>query len=298
MSEVESGSREGEEVMRRLYYMPKKCHILGITGWPGVGKSSLINAIARVYLKDNQNVGIIAIDPTSPFSFGSLLGDRERMREIDENENVFIRSLPTRGHTGGIAPSANAMIKIMEVMGKDIIILESVGVGQDQTSISLIADTVIVVTIPGIGDYLQALKAGVLEIGDIYVVNKADREGAGQAAADLNGMMHLQRRKDGWFPPIIQTIAIGGNGIDSLMAQIVKHKQYCMGDSTVLAKRKSAMKAEIVETVKTRIIRAITESDDFEKLIETYAKEICEGRFDPYTAADEIIKKRTLFSEN
>ena len=150
---------------------------MGVTGWPGVGKSTIVNRIARHFLSENRQVGIIAIDPTSPFSGGSLLGDRERMKEIDGNERLFIRSAATRGHTGGISNATKGFIRIMEAMGKEIIILETVGVGQNQVSVIHVAHTIVLTVIPGMGDYLQSLKAGILEIGDIFVVNKSDREG-------------------------------------------------------------------------------------------------------------------------
>ncbi len=226
MSAIENEDEIAHEYLPRLYQVAGKSHVVGVTGWPGVGKSTLVTGIARSFLEEDKSVGIIATDPSSPFSGGSFLGDRERIREIDGNERLFIRSVATRGSTGGIAGVTKDFIKVLEVMGKDVIILETVGVGQDQVAVMGVADTIVLTLMPGMGDYLQSLKAGVLEIGDIIVANKADREGIKQTVADIKALIDLRGSSGLWKPPIIETIAINGSGIKELVVKIKEHGQY------------------------------------------------------------------------
>ena len=290
MSLIEDGSREGEACLRNLCLPFGRSYVLGITGWPGVGKSTLINRMARSFLAEDKQVGVIAIDPTSPFSGGSLLGDRERMKEIDGDFRLFIRSAATRGQTGGITPTTKAFIKILEAMGKEVILLETVGIGQNEVSVAQVADTIVLTVIPGMGDYLQTLKAGVLEIGDIFVVNKSDREGANQTVADLKMFIELNGDQSEWKPPIIKTIATDHKGIEELMAAIHSHREFLTRCNLILSKRESTTKSEILEIIKSRFLRQIAEQTPLNERLNKYAQQICNGSMDPYRAAEEILK--------
>ena len=294
---VEAGRPEGEECLKRLGSTNKRCHVIGVTGWPGAGKSSLVYRIARSFLAENRQVGIIAIDPSSPFTGGSLLGDRERMKGIDGDERLFIRSAATRGHTGGIARATKDFIRILEAMGKEIVIIETVGVGQDQVAVRKMADTIVLVLIPGMGDYLQSLKAGVLEIGDIFVVNKCDRKGVSQMVADLTMVICMNAHANGWKPPIAKTIAVDGSGIDKLMEQIEKHWQYLRANKLTMSKRKSTAKTEILELIKSRCLRYVSERTKLELHLERYAEKICEGSADPYTVVEGILRESGIVTE-
>jgi LAO/AO transport system kinase len=290
MSLIENGSQEGEACLRDLYPAYGRSYVLGITGWPGVGKSTLINRMTRSFLAEDKQVGVIAIDPTSPFSGGSLLGDRERMKEIDGDVRLFIRSSATRGQTGGMTSTTKAFIKILEAMGKEVIILETVGIGQNEVSVAQVADTIVLIVIPGMGDYLQTLKAGVLEIGDIFVVNKSDREGANQTVADLQMFIDLNSAQSKWRPPIIKTIASDRKGIEELMDAVRGHREYLTKSNLILSKRESAAKSEILEIMKARFIGHVAEQTPLDEKLNVYAKQICEGSMDPYRAAEEILK--------
>jgi LAO/AO transport system kinase len=291
MSMIEDGTAESEECLKRLRGGTGQSHIIGVTGWPGVGKSTLISRIARAFLVEDKSVGIIAVDPTSPLSGGSLLGDRERMRGVDGHERLFIRSMATRGHTGGIAAATDAFIKIMEVMGKDVVIVETVGVGQDQVSVTDVTDTVVMTVIPGMGDYLQALKAGIMELGDIFVVNKADRKGVEEVVVDLRMIIGMSERRGAWSPPIVKTIATANTGIDELLAAIARHKTYIMESGKLSSKKRRAVKIEIVETLKVRFVQLLDERIALEEKLEAYAEEILDGSIDRYALVDRIFEE-------
>jgi LAO/AO transport system kinase len=291
MSLVEQAVPESEECLRKLRHGAGRAHTIGVTGWPGVGKSTLIAGMARSFLDKGRDVGVIAVDPTSPVSGGSLLGDRERMRMIDGHERLFIRSMATRGCPGGIASSTDAFIRIMEAMGKDVIIVETVGVGQDQVSVSHVVDTVVMTVIPGMGDYVQALKAGIMELGDIFVVNKSDRKGVEEVVMDLEMIICMNERTNEWRPPVVKAIAKDDEGIEELIGEIERHRQHCARCGLVSSKRMAAAKIEIMETLKTRFFELMNERTGFEKTLERYAQQVIEGTIDRYTLAESIFRE-------
>jgi LAO/AO transport system kinase len=294
MSLLENEGPNSEAALRRLYALEGKALVIGVTGWPGVGKSSLISRIAKVFLNEGKRVGIIAIDPTSPFSGGGLLGDRIRFKEIEGKENLFIRSVASRGHHGGLSRSARAFVKIMEAQGCEVILLETVGIGQDQITVSLVADTTIVVVAPGLGDYLQAIKSGIPEIGDIFVVNKADRNDADRAVQDLEAAVSM-RQKEGWRPPVMKTIAADGTGVEALMREIVLHAAYRAAEKNVPATKILAAKNEIREAMKARLLDYFSGRDGLEdESMNRYARELCRRRIDPYVVADMILAEKSI----
>ncbi len=294
MTLLDDEGPDAGEGLKRLYAASGKAMVIGVTGWPGVGKSSLVCRIAKAFLAGGKAVGIVAVDPTSPFSGGGLLGDRIRFREIEGHERLFIRSVATRGSRGGLSGSARAFIKVLEVMGYDVVLLETVGIGQDQVGVSLVADTTVVVVAPGLGDSLQAIKSGVLEIGDIFVVNKADRIDADRAALDLETAIGM-RQTEGWRPSVLKTTAIDGGGVEALMTEIGRHHAYLDAQKTVPTAKACAACEEIREAVKSRLLDhfcgPVGLQDD---PMARYAREICKRKIDPHAAADAILREKGI----
>jgi LAO/AO transport system kinase len=294
MTLIENEGPGRKEALERLYRTESKALVVGVTGWPGVGKSSLINRIAGSFLDQGKKVGIIAIDPTSPLSGGGLLADRIRFREIEGTERLFVRSVASRGHHGGLSLYTRAFVKVMESMGSDVILLETVGVGQDQITVSLIADTTIVVVAPGLGDYLQAIKSGVLEVGDIFVVNKADRPDADRAVFDLEEAARM-RGAEGWCPPVVKTIAAEKTGADVLMGEITRHASYCADAKSVRDRKLRAAKHEIRDAVESRLFEHFFGRDDLSgDSVNRLAREICARKIDPYMIADMMLSEKGI----
>ncbi|MBW1804769.1 MAG: methylmalonyl Co-A mutase-associated GTPase MeaB [Deltaproteobacteria bacterium] len=280
--------------LKELYPHTGRAYIIGITGAPGVGKSTLVDRMLGHLRKQGKTVGIIAIDPTSPFSGGAILGDRIRMQRHSNDEGVFIRSLATRGHFGGLTHSTRSAIDVLDAMGKDYIIVETVGVGQDEVDIVKSAHTTVIVVIPGMGDDIQAIKAGILEVGDLFVINKADREGADRTLNDLRLMIEMGQKIDedgGWKPRILKTEAVADTGVAETLEEIENHRRYIIEStgSMQLRRRKDRAWEELADMVKERLIHEvfnrITESGEFEKAVES----VVTGEIDPYTASDELV---------
>jgi LAO/AO transport system kinase len=292
ISLVENGEPEAREIVRLLHKHTGRAHIIGITGAPGSGKSTLVSAITQDLRSRGKTVGIIAIDPTSPFTGGALLGDRIRMQDLATDKGVFIRSMGSRGSLGGVARATNDAINILDAFGKDVIIVETVGAGQVEVEIVKLAHTSVVVTMPGGGDEIQAIKAGILEIGDVFVVNKADREDATRTYAELMMMLDLSPRAPGeWEPPIIKTVAITGEGVPELVDALLSHYEYLKSSNLLEKKEKERIIAEMMEIINQRVIRAVHSAlkengamtELIHKLVET--REI-----DPHTGARMIIQ--------
>jgi LAO/AO transport system kinase len=285
------------EILKELYPHTGKAYIIGITGAPGVGKSTLVDQMLFHLRKEGKTVGIIAVDPTSPFSGGAILGDRIRMQRHSNDKGIFIRSLATRGHFGGLTKSTRSAIDVLDAMGKDYIIVETVGVGQDEVEIVKSAHTTVIVVIPGMGDDIQAIKAGILEAGDIFVINKSEREGSGKTFNDLRTMIKMDQKKDeedDWMPPVLETEAIADKGVKELLTEIEKHRRYLVGSSgdMNLRRRKDRARVELAEMIKSRLLQevfaSITEEGEFENAVES----ILQGETDPYTASEELILKK------
>ncbi|WP_405388554.1 methylmalonyl Co-A mutase-associated GTPase MeaB [Streptomyces sp. NBC_01102] len=290
ISLVEGASPRLREVMAAMAPLAGHAYVVGLTGSPGVGKSTSTSALVSAYRKAGRRVAVLAVDPSSPFSGGALLGDRIRMSEHASDPGVYIRSMATRGHLGGLAWSAPQAIRVLDAAGFDVILVETVGVGQSEVEIASQADTSVVLLAPGMGDGIQAAKAGILEIGDVYVVNKADRDGADATARELNHMLGLgeSRGPGDWRPPIVKTVAARGEGIDEVVEALEKHRAW-MEEHGVLAERRARRAATEVETIAVTALRARIGDLHGDRRLDALAERIVAGELDPYRAADELV---------
>ncbi|MDI3386039.1 methylmalonyl Co-A mutase-associated GTPase MeaB [Streptomyces sp. B-S-A8] len=290
ISLVEGASPQLREVMAALAPLAGGAYVVGLTGSPGVGKSTSTSALVSAYRRAGKRVGVLAVDPSSPFSGGALLGDRVRMSEHASDPGVYIRSMATRGHLGGLAWAAPQAIRVLDAAGCDVVIVETVGVGQSEVEIASQADTSVVLLAPGMGDGIQAAKAGILEIGDVYVVNKADRDGADATARELNHMLGLgeSRGPGDWRPPIVKTVAARGEGVDEVVEALEKHRAW-MEERGVLAERRRARAAHEVETIAVTALRERIADLHGDRRLSTLAERIVAGELDPYAAADELV---------
>ena len=292
--DIDDGMPEVREILKELYPSTGKAYVIGITGAPGVGKSTLVDQMLNHIRKDDKTVGVLAVDPTSPFSGGAILGDRVRMQRHSMDEGVFIRSMATRGHFGGLTQSTRSAIDVLDAMGKDYIIVETVGVGQDEVDVVKSAHTTVIVVIPGMGDDIQAIKAGILETGDIFLINKADREGSDKTMSDLRLMTDMDKKKyEGgkWKPPILKVQAVFDTGIREFLEEIEKHRQYLIetSDGLQFRRKRNRVQDELTEMVKNRLIEEVlenlTETGEFDRAVDS----IVEGKLDPYSACDNLV---------
>ncbi|WP_407549920.1 methylmalonyl Co-A mutase-associated GTPase MeaB [Streptomyces sp. Pv4-95] len=294
ISLVEGASPELREVMAALAPLTGNAYVVGLTGSPGVGKSTTTSALVTAYRKTGKRVGVLAVDPSSPFSGGALLGDRVRMSDHASDPGVYIRSMATRGHLGGLAWAAPQAIRVLDAAGCDVVLVETVGVGQSEVEIASQADTSVVLLAPGMGDGIQAAKAGILEIGDVYVVNKADRDGADATARELNHMLGLgeSRAPGDWRPPIVKTVAARGEGVDEVVEALEKHRAW-MEERDVLAQRRRSRAAREVETIAVTALRERIGDLSGDRRLDALAERIVAGDTDPYRAADELVEGLT-----
>ena len=286
ISAIERGTEGGLEELDCLYPLAGNAYIVGITGSPGTGKSTIIGRLLDLYLREGHNVAVIAVDPTSPFSGGAVLGDRVRMQESVPDEKLFIRSMATRNAKGGLSPRIEEVITILDAAGYDIIVIETVGSGQDEVAINSIADTVVVVTAPGLGDSIQAIKAGIYEIADILVVNKCDLEGAHRRASQLE---LASAERGGWKTPIVTATATEGEGIEELAKSIAGHRQHILSSGEYIRQRRSRVEKHLIALVKEKLLLALIERDEVEKAAERNAEDVLAGKTSPYAAADRIV---------
>ena len=295
--DIDDGMEEARQVLKELYPHTGKAHVIGITGAPGVGKSTLVDRFIQHLRADGKTVGVLAVDPTSPFTGGAILGDRVRMQRHSTDEGVFIRSMATRGHFGGLTPSTRSVINVLDAMGKDVIIVETVGVGQDEVDIVRTAHTTVIVLIPGMGDDVQAIKAGILEVGDLFVINKADREGADKTALELRQMLEMTDKggKDhAWAPPIVKTEAVTDQGVGEALEAIRNHYRFLTeeGAGHMEAHLYKKMKIELMDLVRQRVIEAFLVDVEESGELDTMVGELVQRKLDPYTACDRIVSKR------
>ncbi|TDU04133.1 LAO/AO transport system kinase [Streptomyces sp. 846.5] len=287
ISLVEGAAPELREVMAALAPLTGNAYVVGLTGSPGVGKSTSTSALVSAYRRLGRRVGVLAVDPSSPFSGGALLGDRVRMQDHATDPEVYIRSMATRGHLGGLAWAAPQAIRVLDAAGCDVVLVETVGVGQSEVEIAAQADTTVVLLAPGMGDGIQAAKAGILEIGDVYVVNKADRDGADATARELRHMLGLGEAR-AWQPPVVKTVAARNEGIDELVDALEKHRAW-MDEHGELSLRRQRRAAQEIESIALTALRRRFDHLHGDQRLPALAQKVADGQSDPYTAADELI---------
>jgi len=293
ISLVEDDLPEAAGILKALYPHAGRAQVLGVTGPPGAGKSTLVDRITAHLRKQGKTVGIVAVDPTSPFSGGAILGDRIRMQAHALDEGVFIRSMATRGHLGGLAAATQHVLTVLAASGKDVLLVETVGVGQDEVEIVGTADVSVVVLVPGMGDEVQALKAGIMEIADVFVVNKADREGVDRVVAEIESMLSLSAH-DGHRPEIVQTVATHDQGIDELMVAVESFRSRAEGAGLLARKRRSHLLRQLEETLEARLLRRVRQGVLTPEETERIVDRLAARETDPLTAAEEILGRMGL----
>ena len=289
LSVVENDEPGASEALRVLYPRTGRAELIGITGPPGGGKSTLVNRLAGLYRERVARVAIVAVDPSSPFTGGAILGDRIRMHERFLDEGVFIRSMASRGHSGGLARATARVVNVLDALGIDVVLVETVGVGQEEVDVVGVADTVCLVTVPGLGDDIQAIKAGVLEIADVLVVNKADRPGADETARDLAQMLTLAKDHP-WKPPIVRTSAQSGEGVPQLVEAIARHRVWSAQSGERDRRHRAAARSEVESLLREALLRDLAGRVG-EARLEDAAARVAERTLDPYAAVDELLRR-------
>lgn len=290
ISAIENHEQEAEALLRLLFPQTGQAYLTGVTGAPGTGKSTLVDRLASYHRKKNEQVGVIAVDPTSPYSGGAILGDRIRMQGHAGDAGTFIRSMATRGFLGGLARATAEVALILDAAGKRQVLIETVGVGQDEIDIVRLADCVLVVLVPGLGDDIQNMKAGLMEIGDIFVLNKTDREGADRLEQQLLAMLSLVMPREGWHPPVVRTMATENRGIAELAQTIAKFERHFESSGERRKKHIEHWKRRLLELLEGRLLEKVLGGGEGESRLSSLAEEVSERKKDPFTAVNEILK--------
>jgi LAO/AO transport system kinase len=289
ISKVEDGAEDAADLMKAVFPKTGRALVIGITGSPGAGKSSLVDKLALFYREKGERIGIVCVDPSSPFSGGAILGDRIRMQTLGLDKNVFIRSMATRGNLGGLSRATVDAVAILDAAGYEKVIVETVGVGQDEVEIVKTADVSVVVLVPGMGDDIQAIKAGIMEIGDVFVINKADREGVIRTEKELKALLGLAHRPDMWMPPIVRTIATENKGIEDLSQAIESYADYQRQNESSLERRKSIAHWRLLELLRERLLAKALNKNGAREKLESLALSVANKERDPYSAIEEIL---------
>jgi LAO/AO transport system kinase len=291
ISTIENGEPVGNALLKLLFVKASGAQVIGVTGSPGAGKSTLVEKLAVEHRRAGRRVGIIAVDPSSPFSGGAVLGDRVRMQSIATDEGVYIRSMATRGHLGGLAPAAHDVVTILEAAGCDVVLIETVGVGQDEVEVARLADATLLMLVPGMGDDVQTFKAGVMEIADVFVINKADRPGADHVEQELSAMLSITPQPDGWLPPIVKTVATTGLGISSVQEALARFQQFGETEGVTRRRREAKWRARLLSLLRQRLFEKVVTGGLSEVAIREGVQEVVEGRRDPYSVVEEMIAR-------
>jgi len=289
ISTIEDGRPEAGALLKALFPFSGRTRVIGLTGAPGAGKSTLVDQLAREYRQQQRTLGIIAVDPTSPYTGGAILGDRIRMQAHHADPGIYIRSMATRGFLGGLARATTDATTVLDASGKDLVLIETVGVGQDEVDIVRLADVTVVILVPGMGDDVQTIKAGIMEIADIFVINKSDREGAERVEREIRAMQTLAIRADEWTPPVVKTVATEGKGVAELAAAIAGYEQFLEQRDLLLKKKISNWRERLVEMLRERLLERLLSEHVGEDEIGRLAAEIAEHRRDPYSLVEEIV---------
>jgi len=292
ISMIENGEPEAVQIIKECYNMTGHARIIGITGPPGVGKSTVTDKLAKQLRKEGKHVGIVAVDPTSPFTGGAILGDRVRMADLNADPGVFIRSMGTRGALGGLSKAVHGAVKVLDIFGMDYIFIETVGVGQSEIDIVKLADTIIMVMVPGLGDDIQAIKAGIMEIGDIFAVNKSDRDDAERTAAEIEAMLDFNRNEE-YRPPVLNIIARDNKGIEKLLELIEKHWEYENKSGSYRHKKLNRLRTEIMDIFRDEVMKTLYSISENTNIINELAQKVMNKQMDPYSAADRLMDEFT-----
>ena len=286
---IENRVPQSAELLKALFPHTGRARVIGLTGAPGAGKSTLVDQLAREYRKQGKTVGIIAVDPTSPYTGGAILGDRIRMGSHYADPGIYIRSMATRGSLGGLARTTADVASVMDASGRDVILIETVGVGQDEVDIVRLAEVTVVILVPGMGDDVQTIKAGIMEIADIFVINKSDRDGAERVEREIRSMQSLATRHDEWIPPVVKTVASEGKGLDDLAKAIGNYQEFLGKSDVGRQKRIQNWRERLIEMLRDTLLERVLREQDGR--VDGYATEIAEHKRDPYTLVEEIVAK-------
>jgi LAO/AO transport system kinase len=289
ISAIEDSRPESLALLKALFPFSGKARVIGMTGSPGAGKSTLVDQLAREYRKHDRTIGIIAVDPTSPYTGGAILGDRIRMQAHHADTGIYIRSMATRGFLGGLARATSDVATVLDASGKDLVLIETVGVGQDEVDIVRLADVTVVILVPGMGDDVQSIKAGIMEIADIFVINKSDREGADRVEREIRAMQTLATRKDKWTPPVVRTVAVDGQGVPELAQAIAGYEKFLADQDLLLKKKISNWRERLVEMLRESLMQRLLSERLPEAEILRLSAEIAEHHRDPYSLVEEIV---------
>jgi LAO/AO transport system kinase len=290
ISSVENRAHGWSDLLKALFPYTGKARVIGLTGAPGAGKSTLVDQLARMYRKQERTVGIIAVDPTSPYTGGAILGDRIRMQDHFADPGIYIRSMATRGSLGGLSRTTADVATILDASGRDVILIETVGVGQDEIDIVRLADITVVILVPGMGDDVQTIKAGIMEIADIFVINKSDRDGAERVEREIRALQSLAIRTDGWTPPIVKTVASEGKGVAELGVAVAEYESYLQKENRALKKNVENWQERLIEMLRDAMLeKARTRFGDGS--LSQLAAEVAEHKRDPYSLIEEILEK-------
>ncbi len=286
---VENRTADSHALLKALFAHSGRARVVGLTGSPGAGKSTLVDALAGEYRRRRKTVGIIAIDPTSPYTGGAILGDRIRMQSHTGDNGTFIRSMATRGALGGLSSTTADVATVMDAAGRDLVLIETVGVGQDEINIVRLADITIVILVPGMGDDVQSIKAGIMEIADIFVINKSDRDGAERVEREIRAMQSLSQRHDSWTPPVVKTVASTGAGVQELAAAIDQYEEFLLTSELGRERRLANWRNRLREMLRDEVLRQIVSQAFTDEAVSRYAEQVASQQRDPYSLIGEIV---------